>query len=167
MGSSRAPTPELSYTPLPMWWTNNEWAAVIWSEFYPVTTTSDPEPIYDGYAYTITAEDLPTLTAEGYTFKGWTLADGTPVNVGDTITADTELVAVWEENAPAHDPASMLLGWLTGERIKAWRGATVEPEDPDAPYTYNPSSKTLTIRDDSGLDFNWDWDTMQMDVEEK
>ena len=47
-----------------------------------------------GEGYTLTLDDLPALTAEGYAFNGWT-ANGTAVSVGDTISADTTLVAAW------------------------------------------------------------------------
>lgn len=53
--------------------------------------------VNEGESYVLTAEDLPTLEAEGYTFKGWLFADGTAVSVGDTISANTTLTAVWEE----------------------------------------------------------------------
>lgn len=52
--------------------------------------TSKTVTVNEGESYTLTADDLPTLEADGYTFKGWS------ANVGDTISADTTLTAVWE-----------------------------------------------------------------------
>lgn len=48
----------------------------------------------DSGNYSLTTEDIPTLTAEGHVFTEWQI-DGIKANVGDIITADTALVAVW------------------------------------------------------------------------
>lgn len=62
-----------------------------------------------GESYTLIDVDLPTLSADGYVFKGWT-ANGVPVFAGNTIDGDIHLVASWELE-PVPDP----------------------PEDPDPP----------------------------------
>ncbi len=61
------------------------------------TTTEVIEPRYqEGKGCT-----LPTLTKEGYTFKGWnTLSDGTGQNIteiSNTDTSDYHLYAIWEQ----------------------------------------------------------------------
>lgn len=70
-----------------------------------------------GESYTLTADDLPTLEAEGYAFYGWT-TNGTAVSVGDTISADTTLTAVWRkvaiityhsEHGQVPEPATVVL----------------------------------------------------------
>ena len=64
-----------------------------------------------GEVYTLTEEDLPTLEADGYVFKGWSLS------VGDTISADTVLTAIWEEiesEAGGSTDKFPLKAWLTG-----------------------------------------------------
>ena len=68
----------------------------------------DSKQVEDGYV--LTEEDLPTLTADGYTFKGWDKAEG------DVITEDTTITASWDKvpaktpeddssNNPANDPS--------------------------------------------------------------
>lgn len=61
-----------------------------------------------GESYTLTAADLPTLEAEGYNFNGWTMngqivngvvISGDILSVGDTISADVTLIAVWRKLA--------------------------------------------------------------------
>jgi len=42
--------------------------------------------------YSLTSEDLPTLTQEGYVFKGWSK------QVGDTINEDTIIIATWKQS---------------------------------------------------------------------
>lgn len=49
----------------------------------------DSKQVEDGYV--LTAEDLPALTADGYTFKGWDKTEG------DVITEDTVITASWEK----------------------------------------------------------------------
>lgn len=49
----------------------------------------DSKQVEDGYV--LTEEDLPTLTEEGYTFKGWDKTEG------DVITEDTVITASWEK----------------------------------------------------------------------
>lgn len=67
-----------------------------------------PEAIYkdvtDTGVYSITADDMPTLAkVEGYTFSHWTYTNGGVVSVGNNITQNTTLVAVWNAVAPV-DP---------------------------------------------------------------
>jgi hypothetical protein len=45
--------------------------------------------------YVITQEDLPTLTAKGYTFVGWYIGE-TEIKPGDVVTKNTVLTAVWD-----------------------------------------------------------------------
>jgi uncharacterized repeat protein (TIGR02543 family) len=52
-----------------------------------------------GESYSLTANDLPILTAEGYIFSGWVI-NGEIISVGYKISADTVLVAVWVEDLP-------------------------------------------------------------------
>lgn len=48
--------------------------------------------------WTITADELPELTADGYVFKGWADESGNIVEPGDAmIGASLNLYAVWEE----------------------------------------------------------------------
>ena len=47
--------------------------------------------VWHGSGYTLTAADLPTLSADGYRFDGWNK------EVGDTISADTTITASWTE----------------------------------------------------------------------
>ena len=70
-----------------------------------------------GEAYALTAEDLPILTAEGYIFGRWTI-DGVIANVGDPITADTMLVAVWEKASPGWDWDSFVQGFIAGQALR-------------------------------------------------
>ena len=58
--------------------------------------------VNNGENYVLTADDLPTLFADGYTFNGWTL-NGNIVSAGDAIESDIILVAVWEVNVPTTD----------------------------------------------------------------
>jgi len=44
--------------------------------------------------YTLTSEDLPTLTSEDYVFGGWSI-NGKVVSEGDTIEKNTTLTAIW------------------------------------------------------------------------
>lgn len=51
-------------------------------------------------SYTLTTADIPTLTAEGYTFNGWLKTGSeTVLTTADTLTADTTLTAKWTANA--------------------------------------------------------------------
>lgn len=52
--------------------------------------------VEDGYL--LTADDLPTLSEDGYTFNGWDKA------VGDEITEDTDITASWTKNPPTPVP---------------------------------------------------------------
>lgn len=56
-----------------------------------VTVTNDT-------SYALTANELPTLTEDGFTFDGWSLTEGgEAVKIGDTISANTTLYALWTE----------------------------------------------------------------------
>lgn len=110
---------------------------------YPIETTVDYTITYQtehgtapnsktvtvnaGESYTLTADDLPTLEAEGYAFKGWT-ANGTAVSVGDTISADTTLTAVWEI-VPVELPE-----WTSGNGYALYGGKKLPKLPTDAPY---------------------------------
>ena len=55
--------------------------------------------VTSGTSYALTANELPTLTAAGFTFGGWSLTEGgEAVKVGDTISANTTLYALWTED---------------------------------------------------------------------
>ena len=57
--------------------------------------------VNEGESYVLTAADLPTLKINynyGYAFTGWTADGATILSVGDTISADTVLTAVWRDN---------------------------------------------------------------------
>lgn len=101
--------------------------ALVTSVIFSLFTSCDRDPTYYNISYSsehgtapedkevesgyiLTAEDLPTLTADGYTFKGWDKAEG------DVITEDTTITATWEivpaktpeddsSNDPANDPS--------------------------------------------------------------
>lgn len=84
---------------------------------YGTAPASKTVTVNEGESYALTADDLPTLTAYGYIFKGWT-ANGTAVSVGDTISTDTTLTAVWRkvaiityhsEHGIVPEPASVVL----------------------------------------------------------
>lgn len=66
-----------------------------------------------GESYALTADDLPSLTAPGYVFGGWTIG-GVLANVGDTISANTVLTAVWVEDTAPSDAESFWLGYRLG-----------------------------------------------------
>ena len=75
--------------------------------------------VWSGSSYTLTAADLPTLSADGYQFNGWNY------NIGDTISADTVITASWTEityvtitlhyvSAHGTAPADQLRSYPTG-----------------------------------------------------
>lgn len=84
--------------------------------------TSKTVTVNEGESYTLTADDLPTLEAEGYTFKGWS------ANVGDTISADTTLTAIWEI-IPAELPE-----WTSGDGWALYGGVKLPVNPTDYPY---------------------------------
>lgn len=47
--------------------------------------------------YYINEYDLPTLTADGYIFKGWSTWENGDVITGEMVAVDTDLYAVWEK----------------------------------------------------------------------
>lgn len=51
---------------------------------------------FTGSYYKLTASDIPTLSATGYRFDGWSLSEaGSVVNAGYKLTQDTTLYALW------------------------------------------------------------------------
>lgn len=63
-----------------------------------VTVTNDT-------SYALTENELPTLTEDGFTFGGWSLTEGgEAVKVGDTISANTTLYALWTEDVDPWEP---------------------------------------------------------------
>lgn len=93
------------------------------------------------FEVTLEEADLPVLSANGYTHTGWT-ANGAAVSVGDTVTADTTLTAVWEEAAESadkdfwngvalglsgsgyfgfRDASDVGVGYITGSRLRILR----------------------------------------------
>jgi len=69
--------------------------------------------------YTLTAQDLPALTAEGYVFAGWS-AGGKAVVAGDKIEKDITLVAVWVSSFQityATDPANVEATGIPADHI--------------------------------------------------
>lgn len=52
--------------------------------------------VTSGTSYALTEGNLPTLTAEGFTFGGWSLTEGgAAVKAGDTISSSITLYALW------------------------------------------------------------------------
>jgi hypothetical protein len=62
---------------------------------YSIAPASKTVTVNEGESYILTANDLSIMNVDGYKFKGWAI-NGTPVSVGDTISADTVLTAMWE-----------------------------------------------------------------------
>lgn len=55
--------------------------------------------VTSGTSYALTEGNLPTLTAEGFTFGGWSLTEGgAAVKAGDTISSSITLYALWTED---------------------------------------------------------------------
>lgn len=73
-----------------------------------------------GESYTLTATDLPIIMADGYVFGGWTL-NGVIANVGDTISANATLVAVWEKEVTDFDWDSFVKGYKVGAALRRKR----------------------------------------------
>lgn len=76
--------------------------------------------VTSGNSYALTANELPTLTAEGFTFGGWSLTEGgEAVKVGDTISANTSLYALWtidwEPEEDTDDSAKDKVAQIFGE----------------------------------------------------
>lgn len=86
-----------------------------------------PDPkvvtVTEGESYALTAGDLPTLSADGYIFGGWSV-NGVIISTGYSISADAVLTAVWVEDSPVSkiDHASFMQGFFKG---KAMRGSRV------------------------------------------
>ena len=116
-----------------------------------------------GGSYALTEADLPVLTADGYSFVGWTL-NGAVVNVGDSISADAALAAVWDVAAQnPTDPYSRVKYELeivsnTKANFKAQlesRGLTVS----DVFASYGPLIESITggsveVQDEKHVTFN-------------
>ena len=62
--------------------------------------------------YVLTAGDLPTLQADGYTFKGWYIGF-LKIEAGDPVESDMALRANWTENPPAPQPGSFTITYAT------------------------------------------------------
>lgn len=61
--------------------------------------------VTSGTSYALTANELPTLTAEGFTFGGWSLTEGgAAVKAGDTISSSITLYALWTEDVDPWEP---------------------------------------------------------------
>ena len=56
-----------------------------------------------------------------------------------------------------------IMGLLSGLNTGVKREPVV-PEEPEETDAYTLASGTLTVKDETGLSFGFDWDTMQMDV---
>lgn len=70
-----------------------------------------------GESYTLTAADLPTLTADGYIFRGWSKS------AGAKITEDTTLTAAWTVDTRPIVYYGVASGDLpTAETIAGWGG---------------------------------------------
>lgn len=94
----------------------------------------------DGYV--LTEADLPTLSFDGYVFKGWSVNDKL-VSVGDKIEGDVALLAVWEELI-TYDETSfqigLIMGLLSGD-------ANVTPSDTFDVDSFNKGYETgLALR---------------------
>jgi hypothetical protein len=76
--------------------------------------------VTSGTSYALTVNELPTLTATGFTFGGWSLTEGgEAVKVGDTISANTSLYALWtidwEPEEDTDDSAKDKVAQIFGE----------------------------------------------------
>lgn len=100
---------------------------ITYQSAYGTAPTSKMVTVNYGERYILTADDLPTLTEAGYAFNGWT-ANGTAVSVGDTISADTTLVAVWEI-VPVELPE-----WTSGDGWVLYGGVKLPVNPTDYPY---------------------------------
>lgn len=61
--------------------------------------------VTSGTSYALTEGNLPTLTAEGFTFGGWSLTEGgAAVKAGDTISSSITLYALWTEDVDPWEP---------------------------------------------------------------
>lgn len=98
--------------------------------YYSTDHGTEPQPktVEDGYR--LVSADLPTLTAEGYTFGGWYYDNYTyrnPASVGDEIVADTDLFAKWTEAQTSHlyvGNAKIGKAYLGGNVVKIYIGNT-------------------------------------------
>ena len=77
---------------------------------YYTTKGSQPDAVTvtvtGGTSYALTANELPALTAAGFTFGGWSLTEGgVAVKVGDTISDNTTLYALWTEDVDPWEPS--------------------------------------------------------------
>lgn len=86
-----------------------------------------------GESYTLTTNDLPIITADGYIFGGWTL-NGVLASVGDTISDNSTLVAVWEKADTEFDWDSFVKGYHVGAALRRKRRL---PEKEPVAYLYN------------------------------
>lgn len=73
-----------------------------------------------GESYALTTNDLPIITADGYIFGGWTL-NGVLASVGDTISDNSTLVAVWEKAEADFDWDSFVKGYRVGAALRRKR----------------------------------------------
>ena len=76
--------------------------------------------VNEGESYSLTANDLPIITADGYIFGGWTL-NGVLASVGDTISDNSTLVAVWEKADTEFDWDSFVKGYKVGAALRRKR----------------------------------------------
>jgi len=69
--------------------------AIGYSSEYGLAPVAKEKTSYIYTEYFLTADDLPVLTADNATFKGWML-DGVTVDEGIAVSGDVTLVADWE-----------------------------------------------------------------------
>ena len=94
-------------------------------------------------------ETIPSnqFTREGYTFKGWTTTEGsTTVDYEDgaqiTLTADTTLYAVWEEDAPAETTTEATTTTTTEATTTTTTEATTTVAETTVPTTVAEETTT-------------------------
>lgn len=72
---------------------------------YGTQPTAVTVTVTSGTSYALTEGNLPTLTAEGFTFGGWSLTEGgAAVKAGDTISSSITLYALWTEDVDPWEP---------------------------------------------------------------
>ena len=103
-------TPELNYSVTTDVTLTAKWTQVTPSpavEYFTISYQTDygtaPQNKSVPSGYVLTAEDLPTLQADGYTFKGWYIGF-LKIEAGDPVESDMALRANWTENLPVPQP---------------------------------------------------------------
>jgi uncharacterized repeat protein (TIGR02543 family) len=83
------------------WCSNSSGTGIQYSDFSSFTESTEVYAIWKTIAGNNPTVTMPTVTKEGYKFKGWTMSDQAiliPAGSIVEITKNTEFYAVWESN---------------------------------------------------------------------